>query len=91
MVDVTSHLDKEDRWTHYWKGNKSCGIGEKYTQLDYILISKSLARKNKTINSEIVKIGMSTSAKKYQGKRLPEITKKIKALDHAPVVVELNI
>lgn len=91
VVDVTSQMDKDDRWTHYWKGNKSCGIGEKYTQLDYILISKSLARKNKKLNPEIIRIGMSTASKRYQGRRLPEITKKIKASDHAPIVVELNV
>ena len=91
VVDVASYLDKDDRWTHYWKGKKSCDIGEKYTQLDYILISKSLARKNKKINPEIIRIGMSTTAEKYKGYRLPEINKKTKASDHAPIVVELNV
>ena len=91
VKDVAAQLDNDEKWTHYWKGNKKCGIDEKYTQLDHILISKSLIRKNKKLNPEIIRIGMTTAAKKYTGHRLPEITRTVKASDHAPLVVDLNI
>ena len=91
IYDPASVMTNDQRWTHYWKGKKSCGIVDKYTQLDYILLSKSLAKKNSSVLPEIVRIGMTTKAKKYPGPRLKGITSKNKASDHAAVVMELTV
>ena len=89
--DPASAMTNDQRWTHYWKGKKSCGVVDMYTQLDYILLSKSLAKKNPNTLPEIVRIGMTTKAKKYSGTRLKGITSKTKASDHAAVVMELTV
>lgn len=89
--DVAQNLDAKDRWTHYWKGNKPCGIVDAYKQLDYILISKSLEKNNKNVKPDIIRIGMTTNAKKYTGTRLKGVTKTRKASDHAPMAITLEV
>lgn len=91
VENVAKRLPPDQRWTHYWKGNSTCGISEKYTQLDYILISKSLTKKNKSIKPKIMRKGMTTKAKKYSGKRFSGVSNKVNASDHAPMVIELNL
>ena len=91
VENVAKRLPPDERWTHYWKGSSSCGISEKYTQLDYILISQSLVKKNKKALPKIIRNGITTKAKKYLGKRFPEVNRNVKASDHAPMVIELNL
>ena len=40
---VGDRLPKAERWTHFFKGNKSCPLPPKYSQLDYLLLPQSLA------------------------------------------------
>jgi len=79
--------DPEDRWTHYYKGRNE------YKQLDYILVSKSLADANPGVVPEIERGGIPRRAARYDGPRFlgvgPE--NKPKASDHCPVVMELVI
>ena len=34
IENVNDWLPDDEQWTHYFKGNSSCGIGEKYSRLD---------------------------------------------------------
>lgn len=79
--------DPEDRWTHHYKGCNG------YRQLDYILLSKSLADANPGVVPEIERRGIARRATRYDGPRFPGVgpKNKPKASDHCPVVMELAI
>lgn len=84
MEDVMLRLPSEEQWTHYYKGGKS------YHQLDYILISKSLAKKNPTVKPVIERRGQPRRAKRVK-KFFPEVTGSLKASDHCPVAIALKL
>lgn len=90
VENVIDRLPKEERWTQYWGGNKKCGLNETYHQLDYILISKSLAKKNPNTKPIIVRKGLPKKAKQYNGPWLKDIGNKA-ASDHCPLVMKLII
>ncbi|MGH2981821.1 MAG: hypothetical protein ACRDKV_07260 [Solirubrobacterales bacterium] len=63
----------------------------KYTQLDYLLPSVSLAEASPT-DPEIVRVGLPRRAERYTGKRLPGVgDNKPKASDHCAVIATLNV
>jgi endonuclease/exonuclease/phosphatase family metal-dependent hydrolase len=79
-------LNPDDRWTHFWKG------GKEYKQLDYILLSPCLAKSNPRAVPNIVRGGMPLRAEKCKAVRFKGVDKdKLKASDHCPVAIELEI
>jgi endonuclease/exonuclease/phosphatase family metal-dependent hydrolase len=91
VENVVGRLPPDRQWTHYFKGNKKCGTSESYKQLDYILVSKSLAEKNPDTKPDILRMGLTTNAKRYTGPRLPGVDAKHSASDHCPVSISLNL
>jgi predicted extracellular nuclease len=92
VENVVKRLAPQDQWTHYYKGNSQCGHPKTYKQLDYILLSKSLAKTNSSSVPKIIRNGLPLSADEYAGPRFEGVGKtKPKASDHCPVVIEINI
>ncbi len=86
MENVINRLPQDERWTHYYKKEKDKG----YHQLDYILISKSLAQKNPDVLPVIERRGMPRRAQRVK-KFFPEVKGEFKASDHCPVAITLNL
>jgi endonuclease/exonuclease/phosphatase family metal-dependent hydrolase len=85
VENVILRRDPDDRWTHYWAG------GEDYKQLDYLLLSKSLAEASDG-EPEIMRRGMPKRATGYEGERFDGVGEnKPKASDHCPVVMEIEV
>jgi len=85
VENVVARWPADDRWTHYYAGRND------YKQLDYILLSKSLADANPG-KPEIMRKGMPTRATRYDGPRFDGVGKdKPKASDHCPVVMEVEV
>ena len=92
VENVVKRLPLEDQWTHYYKGNSQCGHPKTYKQLDYILLSKSLADTNPSSIPKIIRKGLPLSADEYTGPRFEGVgDKKPKASDHCPVLIEIEI
>jgi predicted extracellular nuclease len=92
VENVVKRLTPQDQWTHYYKGNSQCGHPKTYKQLDYILLSKSLADANMSSVPKIIRKGLPLSADAYTGPRFEGVGKtKPKASDHCPVVIEIDI
>ncbi len=92
MVNVVDRLPATDRWTHFYNGDKS------YHQLDYILVSKSMATKagNKMTKPVIERRGQplrvnQKNKPKMVHKFFPEIKGSLKASDHCPVSITLKV
>ena len=84
VENVVDRLPIEERWTHYYKGQKA------YRQLDYILTSNVLSAKVKTV--EIERGGVPRRATKYAGPRFRGVGEDCpKASDHCPLMVEIKI
>lgn len=85
VENVVARRPEDEQWTHYWAG------GDEYTQLDYILLSSSLARANDAV-PEIMRKGQPARAARYTGERFNGVGfDKPKASDHCPVVMKLNV
>ena len=85
LENVVERMPQEDRWTHFYSGRKE------YKQLDFILLSKSLAQKN-TDPPGIMRKGLPFRAKKYTGPRFPKVGEDgPKASDHAPVFIDIDL
>jgi len=85
-VDAIKRIrDPKDRWTHFYPE------GRVYRQLDYVLLSPALARKNPDAVPAILRQGLPYRAERYQGPRYPRIGwDRPKASDHCPIVVDLT-
>lgn len=85
LENVVKRMDQEDRWTHFYSGKKE------YRQLDFILLSKSLAQMNPKPPG-IMRKGLPYRAKKYNGPRFPNVGEDApKASDHAPVFIDIDL
>jgi endonuclease/exonuclease/phosphatase family metal-dependent hydrolase len=91
VENVVGRLPRDDRWTHYFPGDREGGLLEGYKQLDYMLVSRSLAARTRAV-PEIVRMGLPTGAKRYKGPRFEGVGRVFpKASDHCPVVFELEL
>lgn len=72
----------EDTWTHYYVPAKSV------SRLDYVLPHRDL----KVVETKIVRHGLTTKCRQYQGPRYPTIGAELtEASDHCPASVVLDI
>lgn len=77
--------DPDDRWTHFYSKKKD------YKQLDYILVSKSLAAASDAV-PEIMRKGAPLRAVRYTGPRFDGVGEdKPKASDHCPMVMPIEV
>ena len=84
VENVVRRLPAEERWTHYYDDR------DKYTQLDYLLPSKSPAEASSD-PPEIMRKGLPRRADRYSGPRLRGVGEnQPKASDHCAVVATLS-
>jgi endonuclease/exonuclease/phosphatase family metal-dependent hydrolase len=89
VVNVVERRDQDERWTHFFKGR--AGEEPAYRQLDYLLLSTSLAAANPG-TPDIMRMGMPLRADRYTGPRFEWIGEdRPKASDHCPVSIDLNL
>jgi endonuclease/exonuclease/phosphatase family metal-dependent hydrolase len=86
LVDVVAkRLPADEQWTHYYAG------GGKYSQLDYLLVSKTLADANNSA-PVIMRKGLPWRAEKYDGERYGTVGHdNPKASDHCPLAIDLEL
>lgn len=90
VVDVVQRLPKDERWTHYWEGSKKCHIPEAYRQLDYLLLSKSLAASSPGAPS-VIRKGLVKKATRATETRFPGVGQASPAAsDHCPVAMDVS-
>ena len=83
--DVISRLPESERWTHYWARESE------YRQLDYILLSRSLAAASSGL-PQIVRQGLPRRALRYTGRRFRGVGPNTpKASDHCPVAMDVSL
>lgn len=88
LVDICAGLDEADRWTHYYRGRR--GSAGRYQQLDYLLLSRSLARCAGAPHLE--RRGMPGRAERYAGERFEGVGfDRPKASDHCALAVDLDL
>lgn len=86
VENVVARLPQPERWTHYYDDR------QEYKQLDYLLLSKVLARANPQAVPEIERRGMPKRATEYTGPRFEGVGRnEPKASDHCPVVIEIAV
>lgn len=86
LINVSERLPEDERWTHFWDDE------HEHRQLDYILLSKSLADKNQNATPEAVRKGLCYEADKYTGERFGNIgDRDPKASDHCPLSIEIDL
>jgi endonuclease/exonuclease/phosphatase family metal-dependent hydrolase len=85
-IDLVKRIpDPFARWTHYYAEER------RYTQIDYLLASPSLAAKNPSAVPIILREGQPHRADRHQGRRWPRVGyERPKASDHCPVLVTLD-
>jgi endonuclease/exonuclease/phosphatase family metal-dependent hydrolase len=104
-VNPVASLPADARWTHFHRdwSERERRLTEQYVQLDYVLLSPALARRNVQPPVDIIRHGLpyrvpldpraqdrSVSALVSDGIRYPRIGwDRPKASDHCPLVVEL--
>src|SRR5918996_3231040 len=92
VENIVLRKEPQERWTHFYDGNSDCNHPKTYKQLDYILLSKTLADANSSIEPEIVRKGLPMNADRYTGPRFDGIGQEMpSASDHCPVVVEIEV
>jgi endonuclease/exonuclease/phosphatase family metal-dependent hydrolase len=86
-VDVNRFIaDPRDRWTSYFPRD------DIYSQLDHIIVSPGVARRNPGMQPKIIRKGQPWRASRYEGERYPRVGfDRPKSSDHCPIVVELEV
>jgi endonuclease/exonuclease/phosphatase family metal-dependent hydrolase len=85
LFSVGERLREDERWTHYDPGRNE------HKQLDYLLLSKSLAASNPGVPG-VFREGIPYRAEKYAGERIPWVGEdNPKASDHAPVYMDVEL
>lgn len=86
LENVIKRLPPQEQWTHYFAAKKETH------QLDYILLSQSLASANPGSLPYIERRGLPKRAAQYTGPRFPGVgNNDPKASDHCPMVIEINV
>ncbi len=86
LENIVERLPKSEQWTHYWEENS------KISQLDYILLSRALSKKNPKTLPKIERRGLADYAKAYKGTRFSGVGPKgTEASDHCAVFVDINV
>jgi endonuclease/exonuclease/phosphatase family metal-dependent hydrolase len=85
VENVVARMPAAEQWSHFYKDRN------KYSQLDYLLPSKSLAKASDAV-PEILRNGLPLRATAYAGPRFEGVGQDSpKASDHCPVIWELQI
>lgn len=83
---VRERMDAENAWSHYYNG------GGDYRQLDYILLSQSLAHANPNAVPVIERRGLPLRAVRAGPDRFAGVGQdKPKASDHCPVAIDIEV
>ncbi len=92
VENVVDRLPADDRWTHFHETKKSPETrSEAYRQLDYLLLSRSLASAT-SAKPVVIRGGLCRNAARYAGTRLPGVgASRPAASDHCPVGVDLEL
>jgi endonuclease/exonuclease/phosphatase family metal-dependent hydrolase len=87
---VLDRLPEAERWSHFYETRKTPDPRpESYKQLDYLLVSRSLARKAPG-PPVVVRKGLCANAALYAGARFAGVgPSRPAASDHCPVGVDL--
>lgn len=72
-------------WTHYYKKGRSA------EQLDFLLLSPSLAKRNPHAQPTIERRGLGTDIDIYEGERFGSLEGKEGASDHCPVYIDVEV
>ncbi len=89
-VVQTRIINPAEQWTHFWD-TATVPIDERYKQIDYLFLSKSLADANPAAKPVIIRKGIVTKATKYTGPRFTGVTDNQGASDHCPVAITISI
>ncbi len=90
LENMGDRLPAEEQWTHFWDGAPK--KEDAYKQIDYILLSKRLAKQNTNAIPTIIRNGLCLKANKYTGKRLQGIGNSAPAAsDHCPIAISITI
>lgn len=92
VENVLLRKEPQERWTHFYNGNPDCDHPNTYKQLDYILLSKTLAEINSSFEPEVIRKGLPKNADRYSGPRFDGIGQEMpSASDHCPMVIEIEV
>lgn len=86
LENVVDRLPKKDRWTHYYKKGKSA------EQLDYLLLSPSLAKSGRPKAPHVERRGLGSDIDYYDGPRFDNrVSGGDGASDHCPVFIDVEV
>ncbi|MBZ5690050.1 MAG: endonuclease/exonuclease/phosphatase family protein [Acidobacteriia bacterium] len=88
VENVVDRLPIAERWTHFFEDAEE--DQPRVRQLDYILLSSSLAAENPA-PPVVVRKGLCTRATEATDKRFPGVTDKCAASDHCPVGIDITV
>ena len=85
VENLVERLPERDQWTHFWAKQKE------YRQLDYLLLSRSLAEASAG-PPEIMRKGLPLRAERYEGERFVGVgDDSPKASDHCPLLMSVRV
>jgi endonuclease/exonuclease/phosphatase family metal-dependent hydrolase len=88
VENVLDRLPDKERFTHFFE--KAPAGEPRVRQLDYILLSSSLAQAT-TAKPIVERRGLSTKATEATGPRFPGVTAKESASDHCPLAIDIQL
>lgn len=90
--NVLDRLPESERWTHFYETRKTPDTRPaSYKQLDYLLVSRSLAKKAAG-PPIVVRKGLCTNAALFAGSRFKSVgSSRPAASDHCPVGIDLGL